>query len=159
MTLNSFRIILKQMATWFGVGFLRPAPGTWGTLAAVPLAILCVYAGLAFHLTVCLILFPLSILAAEVYEQDKGEHDCSEIVVDEVLGYLVTVVGMPLSWQTFLIGFFVFRLLDIWKPLFIGYLDQKVKGGTGTVVDDVAAGLIGNLGLQMILKYSNILGA
>lgn len=146
------------MAIGFGVGRLRPAPGTWGTLATVPLAVLVAWLGPFVHMGVCILLIPLSILAAEAYEQECGAHDSSEVVIDEVVGYLITVTWLPLTWQSFFIGFVLFRILDIWKPLFIGALDRKVPGGAGTILDDVAAGIVGNIVLQTLYYRTDILG-
>lgn len=152
------RTFFKLLATWFGVGRLRPAPGTWGTLAAVPLAVLLAYVGPFAHMIFCVFLLVVSITAAEVYEQDKGEHDSSEIVIDEVLGYLIAVTWLPFTWQSFVLGFLLFRLFDIWKPLFIGLMDRKLKGGVGTVLDDVAAGIVANVILQIIYYKTALLG-
>ncbi len=149
-----------QLATFFGVGKIRPAPGTWGSLAALPLAAALLHLGPLVMMGVILFSFPFCVIAAEVYQQDhprEGE-DSSMIVVDEVLGMLITMVWMPLTWQSFLIGFALFRLLDILKPFPIGMLDRKIDGGLGVVIDDVAAGVIANLILQYLLVQTPWLG-
>ena len=81
-----------------------------------------------------------------------------KVVIDEVAGFFVTLTWLPVTWQTFLAGFILFRLLDIWKPLFIGVMDRKIKGGAGTVLDDIAAGIVANLILQAVYYRTDWLG-
>lgn len=149
-----------QLATFFGVGKFRPAPGTWGSLAALPLAALLMFLGPLPMMAFVLVAFPFCIIAAEVYQQDHPHErgDSPTIVIDEVLGMVITLVWMPLTWQSFLIGFCIFRFLDIFKPFPIGYLDKSFQGGLGVVVDDVAAGVIANLILQLLLVHTTLLG-
>ncbi len=144
------RPFLKKLAVFFGAGYSPKAPGTVGTLATIPLYWLLMQAGPLFYMSFVVFLLPLAILAAEVYEQEMQRHDSSEIVIDEVLGFLITMTWLPLTWQAVTLGFFIFRFLDILKPFPIGYLDKKISGGLGVVADDVAAGILGNIFLQLI---------
>jgi phosphatidylglycerophosphatase A len=153
------REFLKLLATFFGVGRMKKAPGTWGTLATIPLVILLSWAGPLYYMAAVILLLPVGIMACQVYEQDKGGHDHKEIVIDEVLGFLITMIWLPMTWQAILIGFALFRLLDITKPLFIGYLDKKVQGGLGVMIDDVAAGVIASLIMQVLFTQTNWLGS
>ncbi len=86
--------------------------------------------------------------------EDMGVHDDSSIVWDEVAGMLITMLAVPLSWQTLLMGFVLFRFFDILKPWPISYLDKHVHGGFGIMIDDVLAGLFAlfiiHLGLALI---------
>lgn len=150
---------LIQLATLFGVGRFPKGPGTMGTLATIPVVILLNKLGPLYYMGVVLLLLPVGIAACEAYERAKGGHDHKEIVIDEVLGFLITMVWLPLTWQAILIGFAVFRVLDITKPLFIGYLDKKIQGGLGVMVDDVAAGIIASLIMQIIFTQTNWLGS
>lgn len=152
------RSILKRLAVFFGIGHIKKAPGTWGTLVAIPLAFGLSVLGPFVYMGAVVALLVLAIVACNVYEQDKGAHDSPEIVIDEVVGYLIAVTWLPVTWQTFALGFILFRIFDIWKPLFIGVLDRKMKGGVGTVLDDVAAGIVSNMILQMIYYKTAILG-
>lgn len=152
------RTFLKQLAVFFGVGHAKRAPGTWGTVAAVPLAVGLTFFGPFVYMAVTVVMLIVAIIACDIYEQDKGDHDSPEVVVDEVVGYLIAVTWLPATWQTFLLGFILFRLFDIWKPLFIGVVDRKMKGGVGTVMDDVAAGIVANVILQMIYYKTSWLG-
>ena len=147
-----------QLATFFGVGKSPKAPGTFGSLAALPFAALLMLAGPFYYMGACVLLLPISIVAAEIYERVNGGHDASEIVIDEVLGMWVSLTWLPLTWQTFLLGFVLFRILDICKPFPISYLDRKIEGGVGVVVDDLAAGLVVNLILQFVYVNTAWLG-
>lgn len=152
------RSFLLSLATLFGLGRLSRAPGTVATVATIPLVFALSYGGHLLHMAVCIILLPIGILACEIYEQEHTGHDHKEIVIDEVLGYLITMVWLPMTWRAILIGFVIFRLLDITKPLLIGYLDKKVQGGLGVMADDVAAGIIGSLIMQTLYTQTNWLG-
>lgn len=153
------KLFLVKLATLFGVGLVPKAPGTFGTLAAIPLVWGLSLAGPLVYMAVTILLLPVAVLACEFYEQSKGGHDHKEIVIDEVLGFLITMVWMPMTWQAIVIGFVLFRVLDITKPLFIGYLDKKVQGGLGVVLDDVAAGLVASLIMQVLYTQTNWLGS
>jgi len=93
-----------------------------------------------------------AILLAHFHELLTGAHDPSEVVIDEVAGFLVTMVWVPFTWSYVLAGFLLFRILDIWKPFPISYVDQKVKGGIGAVGDDLVAGIIGSMILQCLIQ-------
>jgi phosphatidylglycerophosphatase A len=100
----------------------------------------------------------LAIFAAEKYERQSDRHDSKEIVIDEMAGMLVTMTWLPITWQAFAVGFLVFRFLDIVKPFPISFFDKKVPGGFGVVVDDLVAGIIGNILLQLVLHHTALLG-
>lgn len=132
------------LALGFGSGLLRPAPGTWGTLAAVPL-----YFGLAHTVLIQPLVFLLLIgflFAIGCYlcgrtADDVGVHDHSAIVWDEIVGYFLTMAFVAPSLTNIVIGFILFRLFDIIKPWPIKVLDRKVHGGFGIMIDDVLAGV------------------
>lgn len=127
------------IAFGFGSGLMPKAPGTWGTLAAFPLYLLLMNCHSAVYLSFTLIAFILGVWICDKVSQDMGVHDYKGIVWDEVVGYLLTMFMAPqgLSWM--LCGFVLFRIFDIWKPQPIGYVDQKVQGGLGIMLDDVLA--------------------
>jgi phosphatidylglycerophosphatase A len=149
---------LIGLATLFDLGKKFKAPGTIGTLAAVPLVLLLSAAGPLWHMAFAVIFLPISILSCELYEQSIASHDAKEIILDEVLGFIVATVWLPWTWQSFLAAFLLFRFFDIIKPFPISVLDQKVKGGVGVVADDLAAGIATNAILQALLTYTNWLG-
>jgi len=153
--LNKF---LKNLATFFGVGFFPKSPGTAGTFATIPLVLLLSWAGPLVYMVFVILLLPVAILAAQVYQEETGGHDRQEIVIDEVIGFLIAMTWLPMTWKSMLLGFLLFRVLDIFKPFPIGYLDKKIPGGLGVVIDDVVAGIIASLILQYIYQHTNWLG-
>lgn len=151
--------IITLLATFFGSGRLPKSPGTWGTLATIPL-----WYGLAQlhaipYMIIVLLLCVLAILVAQAYESMTNTHDSKEIVIDEVVGFLITMTWLPMTWQSLVFGFVLFRIVDIVKPPPIRQLDRKVKGGVGVVIDDIAAGIVCNIVLQLIYTHTSWLGA
>jgi phosphatidylglycerophosphatase A len=124
------------------------SPGTFGTLGAIPLAYALVQLGPVPYLVFTLVFIVFAIVVSQRFESFHVEHDLSEIVIDEVAGFLVAMAWLPSTWQYWLAGFLLFRFFDIVKPFPISYLDRKIKGGMGVVIDDVAAGLVVNVILQ-----------
>lgn len=142
---GQFQALVKQpvhfVAFGFGSGLSPQAPGTMGTLVAIPLYLLiCHLPLLAYSAIVCAGLL-LGIYVCDKTSKDLRVHDHSGIVWDEIVGYGITMFAIPVSWQTVLAGFVLFRLFDIWKPFPIKWLDKHVKGGFGIMVDDVVAAL------------------
>lgn len=139
------------IAFGFGSGLLPKAPGTWGTLVAIPIYLLIanypvwVYAALTFFF------IGFAVYACDIAARDIGVHDHSGIVLDEIVGYLLTMLALPASWEWIVAGFVLFRLFDIWKPWPIRWLDQHVKGGLGIVIDDLLAAIYAWLMLQLLL--------
>jgi phosphatidylglycerophosphatase A len=139
-------------ATWFGMGFFPVASGTVGTVGAIPLYLALSRLSLPLYLlsTVALTLF--ACWAAERAGAVFGEHDSGKIVIDEVAGYLVTMIAVPPTWQGVLVGFFMFRLLDVTKPQPARWFDRSVHNGYGVVLDDVCAGVYACLATHLILR-------
>ena len=149
---------LKKFVTFGGAGLSPKAPGTMGTLAALPLAAVTLWAGPLWHMSIVLLLTVFSIWACEMYQRQVGGHDRQEIVIDEVIGLLITVTWLPLTWQTLVASFILFRFFDILKPFPIRWLDRHIKGGVGVIADDVGAGLLANLILQWVYAHTFYLG-
>lgn len=136
--------LARAVATVGGLGYSPVAPGTCGTLAAVPLAWCCRNLERPAFLAVVIAISVVGIASATVADRSWGLHDSQRIVIDEVAGYLLTVAFVDRgSWLLLAIGFGVFRALDIAKPPPIRQLDRHVGGGLGVMVDDLAAGAIG----------------
>ncbi|KXI29380.1 phosphatidylglycerophosphatase A family protein [Paraglaciecola hydrolytica] len=140
------RISLKNplhfLALGFGSGLAPKAPGTFGTLAALPLVYLCsVYLPFSFYLLLTVLFSIVGIWICGKTADDMQVHDDSSIVWDEVVGMLITMIAVPLNWQTLLVGFVLFRFFDIVKPWPISYLDKHVHGGFGIMADDILAGM------------------
>lgn len=147
------------IATFGGIGRLPKAPGTWATLAALPLVYVLLLQGPFTYMGVTIALLLLGIVACEALEKTRGTHDEGDLVIDEVVGILITMTWLPITWQSFVLSGFLFRLLDIWKPFPVSFLDRRIKGGLGVMLDDVAAGIIANIVLQVIYTKTNWLGS
>lgn len=130
------------LAFGFGSGLFPKAPGTAGTLVAVPLAFILRDLDLPVFLALTAVLFIVGVWLCGRTADDLGVHDHSGIVWDEIVGYLVTVAWVPREGLWLVAGFVLFRLFDIWKPWPISTLDRRVKGGFGIMLDDLLAGLV-----------------
>lgn len=148
--------IVDALATAGFVGRIGFAPGTWGTLWGIPLALAFAAVGPTAYLVLTLVFIFFSIVVAQLWESLHQRHDAGEVVIDEVAGYLVAFTWLPLHWVSFACAFLLFRLFDIWKPFPISWLDRRVGGGLGVVVDDLAAGLLANVILQFVV-YEQLL--
>ena len=155
---------LFWIATWFGSGLLKPAPGTWGTLAGVPLVVLLMLTDYWIFYIICTsFLFNVGSRVIDKTEKLCGIHDAPEIVIDEVVGLLVACLpalylyhmsGDPtVSYMQLAIAFVLFRAFDILKPWPIGPIDRKMKGGEGVMTDDFVAGLMA-AGVQAAWLYA-----
>lgn len=145
---------LKLLATWFGCGYAPKAPGTAGTLGAIPLVYLFSSFSELKYLSVTICFAGFSILVAHLYETiiAPDTHDASELVIDEVAGFLVTMALVPFTVKWVIAGFVIFRIFDMLKPFPISYIDKKVLGGVGAVADDLLAGILSNIVLQVLLQ-------
>lgn len=139
------------LSLWFGAGLMPVAPGTFGTLAALPIAVFKNNFGTFYEVLILAIVILVAVWASGVSEKLLGRVDPSEVVIDEVAGFLMTIFLLPASWLNLTLGFFLFRFYDILKPFPIGTLERRVKGGAGIVVDDLLAGVYGNLSVRVLL--------
>jgi phosphatidylglycerophosphatase A len=148
------------VATFFGIGRLKPGPGTWGSAATVVL-----WAALAHAIApswrtpvviaLALLVTLIGIPAATQVARGSGVKDPQFVVIDEVAGQLIALIAVPLTWKSFLAGFILFRAFDIVKPPPVRQL-ERLPEGTGIVLDDVAAGLYA-LGAMHLLLYLGLL--
>lgn len=129
------------LALGFGSGLMPRAPGTAGTVVAIPLYLLCMPLSFWIYCTVLLLAFLLGIYLCGRTARVLGVHDHPGIVWDEVVGYGLTMAWAPPGWIWVLLGFIAFRLFDILKPWPIRVLDRRLGGGFGIMLDDVLAGL------------------
>lgn len=150
-------IFIATGATWFGSGLSPKAPGTFGTLAALPFAwaILSQW-GQTGLLVASLVCFVTGIWFAGAYAAMTGIKDPGAVVIDEVAGQWLALAFLPLSLPTFILAFVLFRFFDILKPWPISWLDKNTTGGFGIMIDDMAAGLAAGLVLYA-LQYGGIL--
>ncbi|TBR37568.1 phosphatidylglycerophosphatase A [Marinomonas agarivorans] len=137
----------------FGSGAAPLAPGTFGTIAAIPLYLLMQELNAYWYFSLIVITFLLGVYLCGKTAKDLGVHDHSGIVWDEFVGYWVTMWLAPTGWHYILIGFILFRLFDIWKPWPISWVDKKVHGGLGIMLDDVLAGIFAFAVLQGVSYF------
>jgi phosphatidylglycerophosphatase A len=151
MKMNRFFLLL---ATGFGVGYSPVAPGTLGTLVVIPVYYFLSENPSPLYEITLISFFFLSVWISENAEIFFGKKDDQRIVVDEMMGFLITMLWIPKTTRFILIGFFLFRLFDILKPFPIHRLERSLKGGWGVVLDDVMAGVYGNIILQIISYFT-----
>jgi len=137
-----FRRPMQFLAFGFGSGLSPRAPGTAGTLVAVPLYWLIAEWSLPWYTFFVLVTALLGIWICGAASRELGVHDHPGIVWDEFVGYWITLWAVPVDWVWMLAGFVVFRVFDIVKPWPISQLDRKVKGGIGIMIDDILAGIM-----------------
>ncbi|TAL60789.1 MAG: phosphatidylglycerophosphatase A [Legionella sp.] len=129
------------VAFGFGSGLLPLAPGTWGTLAAIPFYLLLKDLHWSLYLLITLLAFGIGVWVSDKVSQDLGVHDYKGIVWDEVVGYFLTMFMAPPGLLWIFLGFFFFRVFDIWKPQPIRMIDKHVLGGLGIMLDDALAAI------------------
>jgi phosphatidylglycerophosphatase A len=147
-------------ATFFGIGHMRPGPGTWASATTMLL-----WAALAHSLppaaripvaiALAIIVTVIGIPAATRVARASGKKDPSFVVIDEVAGQLISLIAVPLAWKTFLAGFILFRVFDILKPPPVRQL-ERLPEGTGIMLDDVAAGIYALAVMQLLLHWSRL---
>lgn len=139
-------------ASGFGSGFIPLAPGTWGS--AVGVALVWKFWGNSVFVQFLwvLLLGALGVWASGVTCQYFKKQDCQYIVIDEIVGLMITMIGIPITGYELVIGFLLFRLFDVVKPVPVNWVDKKLKNGLGVMLDDVVAGIYGNLIMHLILR-------
>ena len=140
-------------AVGFGSGLPNKAPGTFGTLAAVPLYYLLSFLSLELYIIVLVISSFVGFWICHITSRAMGVHDHKAIVWDEFVGYWITMVMVPFSIQWAIVGFILFRFFDILKPFPISWLDKKVAGGFGIMIDDIVAGIFSAIVLQCLIYF------
>jgi len=144
---------VQLLAFGFGAGLAKKAPGTFGTLAAVPMYYFLVQYLPNWYLELMLVVIVTGVWICGKTAKDIGVHDHGGIVWDEIAGFLLTLYWVTFSWQNVLLGFVLFRFFDIVKPWPIGWLDRQVDGGLGIMLDDIVAGLMAAACLQLIVQF------
>ena len=141
------------ISSGFGAGFIKPGPGTWGTAVAFLISALIYVSGVSDHVFIPVILtllfYAAGLWSIGVLEND-WEDDDQRIVVDEMIGYWITIIMIPVSWTSLILAFFLFRAFDIAKPLGIRRFDE-IKTNWAVLVDDVVAGIYANISLRIVL--------
>jgi len=142
------------LATGFGVGYSPVAPGTLGTLVAIPVYYFLSEISSPLYEITLVGFFFLSVWVSENAERYFGKKDDQRIVIDEIIGFLIAMLWIPKTIPFIIIGFFLFRFFDILKPFPIRRLEKRLKGGYGVVLDDVVAGVYGNIILHVIYYFT-----
>ena len=157
----------KPVATVAYVGLMRPAPGTWGSLAALPLAwVLYQIGGAVLFAAMIIVAYVIGIKATALYTAGKADHDPSEVVIDEVVGQWIallpvvfgaTMMGAEITrlWPGWIAAFVLFRLFDIWKPGPVGTADKR-GDATGVMLDDVIAGVFAAITSSALAAFSHL---
>ncbi len=146
------------LASVLGAGRAPFAPGTVATLVAgIPCFLAVGYLSNLSQLLVSIILFALGVYVSDNTERELGKTDPGEVVIDELCGYLVSMIGHPVTLPSILAGVIFFRIFDIWKPWPLRVLETRLKGGLGIMADDVGAGVYANLAGLIVLKLMNLL--
>ena len=147
--------LIKLLATGFGSGLTPVVPGTIGTLIGVLICLICLPLPWLLRLLVVIALLALSIYVAGQAEKLYRKHDDQRIVIDEIVGFQVTMLPVAITSLYLLVGFVLFRIFDILKPFPIRNL-QKLQGGWGIVLDDVAAGIYAGVLMLLLVVFGVI---
>ena len=138
------------IAFGFGSGAAPFAPGTFGTLIAVPFYLAICHLPILLYISLVTIITIASMWLCEHVSQEINVHDHQGMCLDEVVGYLITMIGAPQGLIWIVLGFIFFRVFDIWKPWPINYIDTHVSGGFGMILDDAFAGFYSIIMLKLL---------
>ena len=141
------------IATGFYSGYLPKAPGTWGSLVGLVLFFLLHSLNLGMYLAVVAGIFLIGTFAAGEAEKIMDRQDPGLVVIDEIVGILITMIAVPATPLTMILGFILFRIFDIFKPFPVGFVDQRFHGGLGIMLDDIVAGIYSLIILQLLLRF------
>ena len=147
------RFIVIIVSTFFYLGYLPLIPGTFGSLAGIFL-FYCIKGNILAYAVLILILMVLGLLLSAEAEKIFNQKDSRYIVIDEVVGMLLSLLFIPYSIKLVILAFFIFRLLDTLKPYPAG-ISQRLNAGLGVMGDDIVAGIYTNLVLQLILRLAS----
>lgn len=142
------------LATWFGSGLLPAMPGTWGALASLPFAwVLASLGGPWLVVAAAAVVFVVGLWASARYMDAVQVHDPGPVVIDEVAAQWLTLAFMPLDPLVYALGFVFFRIADVMKPWPVNWLDRRVGGAIGVMIDDVVAALYAGVALWLVVAW------
>lgn len=139
------------LAVGFGSGLSPIAPGTCGTVAGIAVYLIFCWLPISYYLIVLAVLTLLGFWFCSVTEKKLKGQDPPSIVWDEIVGYMITMIAVPINWRWIILGFIFFRIFDIWKPWPVSWADNKIHGGFGIMLDDIFAGIYSLVLLQFII--------
>jgi len=147
------------LATWFGVGLIPIAPGTWGSLAALPFAwaILSLWGATGLAIAIAIVFFA-GWWAAATVSKAGAIKDPGFVVIDEVAGQWLALLAAPRDPLAWVLAFLLFRIFDIWKPWPVRWADQDITGGLGVMLDDLLAAVYAALVLSVLLLIGGVFG-
>jgi phosphatidylglycerophosphatase A len=145
--------IIMVIATGFYSGYLPKAPGTWGSLVGLFIFFMLHTLSLPVYLAVVAGLFLVGSFAAGEAEKIMDHKDPGLVVIDEIVGMLITMIAVPATPLAMAMGFILFRIFDIAKPFPVNFFDQRFHGGLGIMLDDVMAGIYSLVILQVLLRF------
>lgn len=140
------------LSTGFYSGFMPIAPGTAGSVVGLGIVYLLKDTGTFFQVVAALLFSVLGIWVSDVASKVFKKHDPQRVVIDEIVGVMITMIGIPLTGYTGLLGFCLFRFFDILKPIPANFADKKLKGGLGVMLDDIVAGIYGNIVMHLVMR-------
>ena len=146
------------LATGCGIGYVPLIPGTFGTLPGLPLCFLMAKIPIAVAAGAVVGIILVSMWIAGEAEKALGQKDPRKIVIDEIAGLAVALMGLPFNSVTVVLGFIVFRVFDSWKPFPLRLLERRLSGGIGVVMDDVGAGIYTNALIRMAVWLADFAG-
>jgi phosphatidylglycerophosphatase A len=141
------------IATGCYSGYLPKAPGTWGSLVGLLLFFLLHTLSLEIYLAVIAGIFVIGTFAAGEAEKIMDHQDPGLVVIDEIVGMLITMIAVPATPLAMVLGFILFRIFDILKPFPVNFFDQRFHGGLGIMLDDVMAGIYSLIILQVLFRF------
>lgn len=145
---------IEMLITWFGSGYIKPASGTWGSLAALPFGIVLHWAFGPLALGVlALLLYGVGVVLGGVYLITAEHPDPDDFVLDEVVGQWLALAAAPLTFLGVIVAFLLFRVLDITKPWPACWIDRRMHGALGVMTDDLVAGIYAALLVFMVGSY------
>jgi phosphatidylglycerophosphatase A len=147
------------LATWFGVGLIPIAPGTWGSLAALPFAwaIRSLWGATGFAIAIAIVFF-VGWWAAATVSKASVVRDPGFVVIDEVAGQWLVLLAVPRDPLAWVLAFLLFRIFDIWKPWPVRWADREITGGLGVMLDDLLAAVYAALVLSVLLMIGGAFG-
>ena len=151
--MKNYNIINNTYISFFGIGYIPIASGTFGSLAGLLLGYIINHINFNLFYLLIPIMLLMGIIGSNLYEEQSGVKDSKIIVIDEVVGQLISMMFFMHNNMLIVISFFIFRLFDICKPWPASYIDKKIKGGMGVMLDDVVAGIYTAITLYIISIY------